>query len=53
MLDQRSDVVFTKFVSEGFQRSNAGMRAVGVVTSGLITVEADRTESSVTGAFLG
>lgn len=36
-----------------FQRSNAVVRAGGVVVAGLIAVEASRIDCSVTGAFLG
>lgn len=39
--------------SSDFQRSNAVVRAVGVVTARLIAVEASRIDSSVASAFLG
>ncbi len=39
--------------SGDFQRSNAVVRAGGVVTARLVAVEASRIDSSVTGAFLG
>ena len=39
--------------SGDFQRSEAVVRAVGVVAAGLVTVKTSRIDSSVAGAFLG